>query len=93
MRENLTVTRFLKIFFEDYTKLDRNATLNPLISLGFGAVAGMLGQCSSYPLDIVRRRMQTDTQGQYKSIRATVKIIYKFVQVYAFRAIINFVLL
>ncbi|KAJ3653835.1 hypothetical protein Zmor_013067 [Zophobas morio] len=67
----------LKLVYRDYTKLDRNATLNPLISLGFGAVAGMLGQCSSYPLDIVRRRMQTDTQGQYKSIRATVKIIYK----------------
>ncbi|XP_063918262.1 mitochondrial coenzyme A transporter SLC25A42-like [Zophobas morio] len=67
----------LKLVYRDYTKLDRNATLNPLISLSFGAVAGMLGQCSSYPLDIVRRRMQTDTQGQYKSIRATVKIIYK----------------
>jgi solute carrier family 25 protein 42 len=64
----------------DYAKLDYDATLNPVFSLGFGAIAGMLGQCSSYPLDIVRRRMQTDTQGKYKSIRATIRIIYQFVR-------------
>lgn len=66
-------------FFLEYTNLDSNAHLNPVISLGFGAIAGMLGQCSSYPLDIVRRRMQTDTQGKYTSIRATLRIIYRFV--------------
>jgi solute carrier family 25 protein 42 len=67
----------LKMLYRDYAKLDYDATLNPVFSLGFGAIAGMLGQCSSYPLDIVRRRMQTDTQGKYKSIRATIRIIYQ----------------
>lgn len=68
---------FNKLYIIDYCNIDSSASLNPVITLGFGAVAGMLGQCCSYPLDIVRRRMQVDTQGKYKTIRSTVKVIYK----------------
>ncbi|XP_022902261.1 mitochondrial coenzyme A transporter SLC25A42 [Onthophagus taurus] len=48
----------------------------PITSLGFGAIAGMLGQTSSYPLDIVRRRMQTDMINKYPSISGTLKLIW-----------------
>jgi hypothetical protein len=52
----------------------------PLPSLAFGAIAGMLGQSSSYPLDIVRRRMQTSpiSGTQYKTIVGTLKKIYRY---------------
>lgn len=56
--------------------VDSNQLVNPLASLGFGAIAGMLGQTSSYPLDIVRRRMQTDTEKRYTGIIKTLKTIY-----------------
>lgn len=47
-----------------------------------GAVAGLLGQSSSYPLDIVRRRMQTARQmnvppEEYKTILGTLKMVLK----------------
>lgn len=56
---------------------------NALYKLAFGACAGVIGQSSSYPLDIVRRRMQTvgvikGTENQYKTIFSTLKSIYRW---------------
>lgn len=57
-------------------KVNSNPSIHPLATLVFGAIAGMLGQSSSYPLDIVRRRMQTDVKNQYTGILSTLKKIY-----------------
>ena len=62
--------------------LDTTSTLSPLRRLLFGATAGLLGQTASYPLDIVRRRMQTARQmgvngNRYSSIVGTLIYIYR----------------
>lgn len=54
----------------------------PLVMLLFGAAAGAIGQTTSYPLDIVRRRMQTESvvpgaKQQYTTILVSLRNIYK----------------
>lgn len=46
----------LKRLHYDYYGLNEP---HPTLRFCFGAVAGLIGQSASYPLDIVRRRMQT----------------------------------
>lgn len=52
---------------------------NAFEKLVFGAVAGLLGQSTSYPLDIVRRRMQTSSlaSNQYRSVVGTLLKVYR----------------
>ncbi|XP_046397557.1 mitochondrial coenzyme A transporter SLC25A42 [Ischnura elegans] len=68
----------LKKTYMDYKGLpDKNP--NAFERLIFGAIAGLLGQSTSYPLDIVRRRMQTSviTGERYNTVIGTLIKIYR----------------
>lgn len=67
---------------KEYIKYTGDSSPNTVISLVFGATAGVIGQSSSYPLDIVRRRMQTTgvtahCADRYLTIGSTLAKIYR----------------
>ncbi|XP_055585893.1 mitochondrial coenzyme A transporter SLC25A42 isoform X2 [Uranotaenia lowii] len=67
---------------QEYYKRTGDKSPNTVISLAFGATAGVIGQSSSYPLDIVRRRMQTtgvtaQCADRYLTIGTTLSKIYR----------------
>ena len=69
----------LKKLYYDHFQDSRQ--LNPLHRLSFGACAGLFGQCATYPLDIIRRRMQTNgilgpPRPEYRKMWTTAKYVY-----------------
>ena len=53
---------------------------SPVARLVFGALAGLLGQTVTYPMDIVRRRMQTEGAAiavEYNGIVSTLSYVYR----------------
>jgi len=64
-----------------YADPDRVGDPAPFRRVLFGACAGLTGQAVTYPLDIVRRRMQTaplkDRTVEYRSIWSTVVFLYR----------------
>lgn len=65
-----------------FVEIIGNTNPNAFVSLAFGAAAGVAGQTASYPLDIVRRRMQTtrvniNAPQSSPTILATLVTIYR----------------
>lgn len=60
-----------------HTEKTKRSQLYPYERWAFGACAGVIGQSSSYPLDVVRRRMQTAgvTGSCYSTILGTMRVI------------------
>ncbi|KAI1289947.1 Mitochondrial coenzyme A transporter SLC25A42 [Halotydeus destructor] len=61
----------LKRFHYEYIGADEPSHLEKFL---FGAIAGAAGQTASYPLDIVRRRMQTRSK-EYHTIIGTLRYV------------------
>ncbi|KAH8243749.1 hypothetical protein KR032_009918 [Drosophila birchii] len=77
----LTWHEFIQLFVSLPEMVGSNKH-NTLVSLVFGAAAGAAGQTASYPLDIVRRRMQTmrvntANGDRYPTILETLVKIYR----------------
>lgn len=72
----------LVLLFQSKLELTGEKRPQALFSLGYGALAGVIGQTTSYPLDIVRRRMQTvgmmkNPPNNYRTMISSLKFIYK----------------
>lgn len=66
----------------NYTKWSGGAEPDTRHRMVFGACAGFVGQSMTYPMDIVRRRMQTDgsygsTNPEYRGVISTLRSVLK----------------
>jgi solute carrier family 25 phosphate transporter 23/24/25/41 len=68
-----------------YMPRNPDETINPIYTLGAGAIAGAVGQTVAYPLDLIRRRLQVQTLttcldqhiGRYNGTWDAIKKIYQ----------------
>lgn len=66
----------IKYYIVKWNHLKSDREIPPWQRLVAGGLSGLLAQSATYPLDIVRRRMQV-TPGRYKGIAAALATIYR----------------